>query len=74
MRGRALTLEDKRLVVARLLFAWERAPQQRLGQLLDNALLACSKADLFNVEDEDLALAVEAFVAPVEETQEGDGV
>ena len=50
-QGRACTPEAKRLAVARLLAAWERCPQARLGQLLVNA---SGSADLSYVEDDAL--------------------
>jgi hypothetical protein len=60
---RAITPERKREIVERILTAWEQAPQQRLGQLIDNALRfrAEPHADLFGVEDTDLTDAIEAF-------------
>lgn len=67
--GRAATLEAKRAVLERLFTAWNQAPHQRLGQLLDNALNMESLARagaLFTVEDEPLLAMVERFVEPVE--------
>ena len=67
--GRAATPETKRAAVERLLAAWERSPHQRLGQLLDNALIMESLAGavgLFGVEDEPLIAMVERFVEPGE--------
>jgi hypothetical protein len=63
--ARALTADQKRAVLERLLAAWLRAPELRLGQLIDNAVRAKTGClpDLFDVEDEQLAELVEAFVA-----------
>lgn len=81
MKGRALTPEDKRIVMDRFLVAWLRAPQQRLGQLVDNAVARQRRAeeplqrpngpDLFYIEDERLVEMVEQFTAPVE-AEDGD--
>lgn len=60
--GRALTPEQKRDAVERLLVAWEARPDLRLGQLL---VVACEHRTpprpLFAVEDADLVAYVEAF-------------
>lgn len=60
-KGRAATPEAKREIVERLLAAWEKAPQLRLGQLI---VAATQGRRLFHVEDEALAEALEAFVQP----------
>lgn len=49
--GRACTPDAKRLALARLLAAWERHPQARLGQLIVNTQ---GRLDLFYVEDDAL--------------------
>jgi hypothetical protein len=56
--GRAATYSDKSIVLGRILRAWQRHPEMRLGQLLFNA--ACP-FDIFYIEDETLANAVEGF-------------
>lgn len=65
--GRAETDEQKQDIAARLLAAWRRVPDQRLGQMLFNAI-GRAKADhpdgfpsLIHVEDEALVEVVEAF-------------
>jgi len=60
MKGRALTDQQKRAVVERLLAAWRVVPKLRLGQLLINS--EGLGRDLFYIEDETLAELVEAFV------------
>jgi hypothetical protein len=61
--GRALTPEQKRAVIERVLAAWEANPQQRLGQLFVNTVHRAvgnfTKEEqvqrLYYVEDETLA-------------------
>lgn len=60
MNGRAQTPEQKRAVLDRLHAAWLKAPEQRLGQLLENAMRHGPPV-LFYREDDALAAAVEAF-------------
>ncbi len=60
MSRRAQDAAARKVVVGRILAAWQRVGYQRLGQLLVNA---CQPIDVFNIEDEDLAAAVEMFVA-----------
>lgn len=55
--GRALTPSQKREVVERILSAWERVPDLRLGQLIEQAVRA--RGDLFYVEDHILVLSCE---------------
>ncbi len=65
--GRASTLEAKREILARLLVAWERVPDQRLGQLLINAMnkeALAGAVGMFGVEDAPLLAMIERFVAP----------
>jgi hypothetical protein len=57
-RGRALTSEQKRLVLDRIAAAWTHVPSLRLGQLL-----SCATAELVLIEDEVLVEAVEGFVS-----------
>ncbi len=54
MKGRATTPEAKRAVIERLLAAWMKQPEWRLGQLIENSLGPRGPAT-FYVEDEDLA-------------------
>jgi hypothetical protein len=68
---RALTDEQKEILLARLLIAWKKAPNQRLGQLLYNAMrpehwdplepLMVGNM-LSTVEDESLLFALESSV------------
>lgn len=57
--NRALTPEQKREVVERLLRAWLERPSERLGQLIVNALPTCCSNDPFYVEDFELIEALE---------------
>ncbi len=63
MNGRADTPVKKREILERLLAEWERAPQQRLGQLLVNATRDFNEIDyrgrLYYLEDDALAERVE---------------
>lgn len=60
--GRALTSEQKRDVVERILAAWEKAPALRLGQLLMHAArMEDPLMPLIAAEDEWLANAVTLF-------------
>jgi hypothetical protein len=59
MNRRAMTPEQKRAVVERLLTAWSKYPELRLGQLIDCAL---GDRTLFHVEDLGIAELVEQFV------------
>jgi hypothetical protein len=58
-KGRAVTSGEKRAVIERIYAAWVEAPEQRLGQLIANAIRDSS---FFNVEDRELAQHVENFV------------
>ena len=66
MTGRAITPEQKRAIVERLLAAWLRAPELRFGQML-TAAADRAERDTFYIEDEALCEAVEAL-APREPT------
>lgn len=57
--GRAVTDANKRDVIEKILTAWKRAPELRLGQLMVNAM---SNMDIFMLEDGALAERIEAFV------------
>jgi hypothetical protein len=62
LRGRAITPEQKREVMGRILTAWLRAPDLRLGQLIVNTQRPPGPGpDLFNVEDFELANDVRRF-------------
>lgn len=63
MKGRALTPAAKREIVERLLVAWLKVPDQRLGQLIANSFgrRYGFSPDIFVTEDETLADAVERF-------------
>jgi hypothetical protein len=61
-KGRANTPAKKGDVVATILAAWNEYPHQRLGQLIQNAMYQRTNADLFNIEDQDLADVCTAFV------------
>lgn len=56
------TSQDRAALVARLLAAWERAPEKRLGELISGGLDADTIADVFEAGDEQLVRGVEAFV------------
>ena len=58
---RAITPEQKRLVMERVLAAWNESPQLRLGQLIDGVIHWCKKPgpDLYYIEDTDLAELLE---------------
>jgi len=57
--NRALTDTQKEEVVARLLEAWKRLDQLRLGQLL----IAANQGDIFYTEDYILIERIERFIA-----------
>jgi hypothetical protein len=67
--GRALTPEQKRAIIERVLVAWEASPQLRLGQLISNSIAIetghAEAADrvmhLYYVEDEALAELLEKW-------------
>jgi hypothetical protein len=61
-RGRAVSARTKKEILIRIFNAWLSVPEQRLGQLLLNA---CPDL-LFQIEDDKLAEAVEAFITPPE--------
>lgn len=64
VRGRAHTSEEKRAVVEAVLAAWERWPEQRLGQLIRNcfSVLECSDANtLAVIEDQTLVDCLNRF-------------
>lgn len=62
--GRAHTAGEKRMIVERLYEAWLRVPELRLGQLLDNAVMAGDDdwQTVFIVEDELLVAIVEQWI------------
>lgn len=65
--GRALTPEQKRAIIERVLVAWERQPQLRLGQLVNNVIAQATQhapaekvvQKLYFIEDEALAELLE---------------
>lgn len=60
--GRAMTPEQKRDAVERILAAWQARPDLRLGQLIFHALQSeAPTAWLQNVEDTEIVAIVEAF-------------
>jgi hypothetical protein len=62
IRGRALTDEQKREVLDRILAAWRVTPDLRLGQLICNSTAV--DLTLYQLEDDDLAAKVEDFATP----------
>ena len=59
---RALTRKQKAEIMSRLLAAWLKQPEMRLGQLMENARKMLPAApELFQWEDFDVARKVEAF-------------
>ena len=63
MEGRAQTAAEKRVVIERLYKVWAANPHYRLGQLISNAA-----PNLFYIEDEGLAEAVEGIDSGRERT------
>lgn len=59
--GRADSPKKKRATLERIYGAWLAQPTLRLGQLLSNATLLNAGPDVFNIEDEELAKACEAY-------------
>jgi hypothetical protein len=64
--GRAVDDEVKYEMCQRLLAAWLRKPHQRLGQLINNALLNSeyTATSFFLIEDDALIQTVESFTDP----------
>jgi hypothetical protein len=62
--GRAISPNEKRAVMNRLLKVWEKVPELRLGQLIENVMSSDSRKmdDIFNIEDRILADAAEEFL------------
>jgi hypothetical protein len=68
--ARARTADARAAVLRAIGAAWDAAPNLRLGQLLDNALVRATSPygvidRLFYVEDADLADVVTSYVAEV---------
>ena len=64
MTGRAVTDEQKRAIIGRVLAAWLRAPEFRRGQLITSAVLdPWEETDIFYIGDETLTAALEDFVS-----------
>jgi hypothetical protein len=59
------TSRDRAALVARLLVAWDRAPEKRLGEFITAGLDAERAADVFEVDDEELVVAVEELTVEV---------
>lgn len=59
MKGRALTIGEKRALLDRLLQAWLCSPHERLGQLLVNSLPTAAGNDAYYIEDYELIQAAE---------------
>lgn len=70
-----MTISDKRLFLDRLLVAWEKEPQLRLGQIIRNAIKIRQRGldgdlsntveaciVLFYVKDADLIAAIETLI------------
>jgi hypothetical protein len=57
-RGRAVSPDQKRAAIERLLSVWQASHHQRLGQLIVNA---CGEHDLFSLEDDELLELLETF-------------
>lgn len=58
--GRALTSALKRNVMERILKAWEKSPELRLGQLIESSMDS-NRVSLFYEEDLTLTEKIEAF-------------
>lgn len=58
-RGRATTPEAKREVIERVLEAWMKAPEMRLGQLIGNAVRG--DQPVYYLEDQPLVEELAAF-------------
>lgn len=61
MTGRAKTPAQKRIIMERVLVVWEKHPELRLGQLLENAVADVTPFELFYIEDERLAVTLEGW-------------
>ena len=59
LAGRASTPEQKREITDRLLAAWLKVPELRLGQLI---YCACPSERLFNLEDYPLIERIEEWM------------
>lgn len=57
------------VTVRKIFNAWEKVPNLRLGQLIQNAT---GQSDPFYAEDDDLATAVERYVAECLKPREPD--
>lgn len=62
-KGRAVTYEEKRVVMEKILALWARMPFLRLMQLIESA---CS-GDKFYLEDQELVKKIESFIQREEE-------
>lgn len=68
MTGRAISDEQKKHLMDRLLDAWKKTPDLRLGQLL-YCVTGCAdrEGSLFNIEDLALVRSTESWVREPEE-------
>ena len=57
-QGRADTSAKKKAILERIEKAWNEMPEQRLGQLIENACVH----NIYYLEDERLADIIESFV------------
>jgi hypothetical protein len=69
--GRAITHEEKKAIVQRLLMMWTASPNQRLGQFIFNAMCMSGTSrtpsetfatDMFYIEDSRLAEIFEKYM------------
>lgn len=70
---RAKTEQQKADINNRILEAWKKVPELRLGQLIDNAIWWDGlkiRPPLFYFEDQDLVEAVEGYVAMMTKEKE----
>ena len=69
MKDRALTEEQKKEVLAKLLECWMQCPEMRLGQLIENARIwhriNDESPDLFYIEDYKLVNILGRFIKMV---------
>lgn len=56
VKKRAITNEEKKIIIDRLYEAWKKEPQMRLGQLIT---VAFKGLDFFYTEDEDFISTIE---------------
>ena len=64
-----LTVAERILLLDAIFAAWERHPQQRLGQLLVNALAAARAGSLYHVSDRYLLDVIDRFGPTLERAE-----